>query len=309
MPNWCFTDITFTINHNIGISNPMFKIAKEKLIEFYQIILRQYNGDNAYYLGNGVTSSSPVKNGFGPSWLGNYLVLFNVLDASTVRSNFTGIRHRGSITYIQEVEFDEYFDSFYIQQDDAWSPNILMWDIIISRNYTYNGIKLFDIFYFSDECGNDFYAKNDVHGIYYPTRFYVEYCLRERKDKFPNHDYDYCHSRYLDDGEIVEYIKDNITGTIEGYNDNLELYTGYIQETIEKCNPDPVKCFIPCDDRGRYLEPSHLSNQEYFRISEYEITDIKDVDYIRPISPFMKMRESKPIPMFISSDKPPYYYW
>jgi hypothetical protein len=289
----------------------MFKIAKEKLIEFYQIILRQYNGENTYYLGNGVSSDSPVKNGFGSSWLGNYLVLFNVLDTSIVRCGYTGIGHRGSITYIQEVEeFDEYFDSFYIQQEDAWSPNILLWDIIISRNYTYNGVKLFNIFYSAEECGMQFYAKNDVYGLYYPVRFYVDYYLRERKEKFPNYDCSYYHSAYLEDEEIVEYIKNNITGTIEGYNDNLELYTGYIQETIEKYNPDPVKCFIPCDDKGRYLEhPPHSSNQEYFELNKYEITDIKDVDSIGRIYPFKRIGENKPLPMFIPKDKHPYYYW
>lgn len=312
MPNWCFTDITFAINHDIGISNPMFKIAKEKLIEFYQIISRQYDGENTYYLGNGVSSDSPVKNGFGSSWLGNYLVLFNVLDASIVRCGYTGIGHRGSITYIQEVEeFDEYFDSFYIQQEDAWAPNILLWDIIISRNYTYNGVKLFNIFYSAEECGMQFYAKNDVYGLYYPTNFYVDYYLRERKQQFPNHKSAYYSSAYLDDINAVEFIKDNITGTIEGYNDDLDLYTGYIQDTIKKCNPDPVRCFIPCNDRGYYLTPSYSSlQQEYFELNEYKIVDIKDIDSIDRIYPFKRVRENKPVPMFIPKDSPStYYYW
>ena len=131
MPNWCFTQMIF---HG----------DKEEIKDFHNKIEEW-------------TSKIHQENGFGVNWLGN--VLHGAGLGHRIDSDTDGLRCRGSITYLGDI--DTFKDSdeatFNLDTDTAWAP---MWTAVIeSQNYESIGFS-----YCAEEPGFQIYDIYDPYG-------------------------------------------------------------------------------------------------------------------------------------------------
>lgn len=148
MPNWCYTDITFT--------NAGYPKSGEALNDFYKKISDQVNGDK-----------NLSENGFGPSWEGNICILFGLETDETLSNDTNNYRCRGNIMWLDDDDCDGI--SFSLTQEDAWGPNVYLWRDIILKNYSFtdnfgNVIPLINMYYKAEEPGMEIYATNDKNG-------------------------------------------------------------------------------------------------------------------------------------------------
>lgn len=166
MPNWCLTHITFETATNDERSS----IA---LRDFYDKISNQLEYGPNY-----------IDNGFGYGWLGNYTMLSGLVSVDQAKNDYyEGYRCRGCITYLD----DFYEDNFYLIQQDAWSPNLAIWQGIINKLYTDpdTGLPLINIYYQAEEPGMELYATNDYDNRYYPEKYIVDLCIELQPGIFP----------------------------------------------------------------------------------------------------------------------------
>lgn len=275
MPNWCMTDITFCTNRNI--TNPdLYKEAKRRLSQLYSMITRQADGENHYYnLEKGTMETSALENGFGDSWLGNYLIIHNIVSKETLDTKRT-IRCRGSIIYIDD-DYDEFEDdSFYIHQEDAWAPNLYMWVAILNSYYN-RDFPYIQVFYQCEEPGMCIYNTNDIERLYYPSTHVVDLCLLNRP-QFPMIQDNVSFRSYYpeSENELVNFIKTDITGDLWLHN-TLSQYCNYIYNVLDRYPKSSLSPFIPVDhetgeDIIRYEET------EFFNVYPYEFCSIEDMD-------------------------------
>lgn len=168
MPNWCQTDITFVANRNEG------QRAIDALHDLYEKIRTQCNGN-----------TSLMDNGFGSEWLGNFAIMYKLIEPEQINNNNTNPYHcRGSIESVEELE-GENESSFYIQTEEAWTPCLAMWQEIIRRYYSINGVALIEMYYFADEPGSEIYDTNDTNGYYYDEVGYIDLRIPFVPNVFP----------------------------------------------------------------------------------------------------------------------------
>lgn len=130
MPNWCYTTC---------------KVAgsQEEVQDF---------ASKLKYLEE--LPESLVKNGFGKTWLGNLVTLFN--------EDWNEISCRGEWT---DVELDD--NELTIWMETAWSPPFSLFDMIESK---YETIK---IYYLADEWDMNYHSTNDSEGKYFTERYFL----------------------------------------------------------------------------------------------------------------------------------------
>ena len=97
---------------------------------------------------------SLVKNGFGKTWLGNLVTLFN--------EDWNEISCRGEWT---DVELDD--NELTIWMETAWSPPFSLFEMIESK---YDTIK---IYYLADEWDMNYHITNDSEGKYFTERYFL----------------------------------------------------------------------------------------------------------------------------------------
>ena len=157
MPNWCTTNITLAAVGEKG---------KKCLFDLSKKLLDQLNSENNF-----------VKNDFGPGWLGNIAILFNMTTIpEALEDNFHGYNCRGSITCVNEdLEEVEEYGSLNLTQEDAWDPNLNIWLGIINKYYLdENGIPLIQLYYQAEESGMGLYYTNDDIGRFYPDNYCID---------------------------------------------------------------------------------------------------------------------------------------
>jgi hypothetical protein len=145
MPNWCFTDFVFHGNNN-EITD-----FRNKLAEY--------------------TSKNYMKNGFGPSWLGNILCGAGLGDH--IDSKVDGIRCRGNVLFIDDVECRDNESTLYISTQTAWVPMVSMWTRVI-ETLNYESIRFT---FRAEEPGCDLYVKYDPLGDFVGEKYYVDTLL------------------------------------------------------------------------------------------------------------------------------------
>ena len=215
MPNWCFTKIIF---HG----------DKKEITDFHDKIDKW--STEAFH-----------PNGFGPNWLGNILYRVGLGDRVDAREN--GIRCRGSIIYVDDVEVNSEDATLFIEVETAWSPMLKMWvETIKTLDYKTIGFS-----YLAEEIGMELYEIYDPYGDF-PESYYVDTYLEgedENNDKLCTlQDWIY----YSSEEDLVT----NLQKVLE--TDEKELSV-----LIEKVENYPFK-----DDS------SYVSVHKYERISELE---------------------------------------
>lgn len=152
MPNWCYTKITF--HGNI------------KEIEDFHKKLDEW------------TEEAYMPNGFGPNWLGN--ILYRVGLGDRVDAGKNGLRCRGQITYVDELDGISTDEEtlFYIDTETAWCPMIKMWvEVIKALEYKTIGFS-----YLSEELGMGIYEIYDPYGDYDESYYVATYLDDEDQD-------------------------------------------------------------------------------------------------------------------------------
>ena len=138
MPNWCMTTIKFTGAFD-DVTNLHDRIVK-------------------------YTSEELLKSDFGPMWLGNVVLGFELCKPENLDAEDSP-RCRGSITSITEVYHptEDGESYFYIDTETAWRPMLKMWTSIIDKEYPSENpdIKRIQISYIATEPGNELYSTND----------------------------------------------------------------------------------------------------------------------------------------------------
>lgn len=306
MPNWCITDITFEANPNY------YDEAIQALHNLYNKIECQAYGD-----------SSLMENGFGPKWLGNFALMFKLCTAEEIDNGLQPYRCRGSINYIEE-DVGEFQDSFYITQNDAWSPNLAMWQEIINRYYSKEGVPLINIYYMADEPGCEIYDTNDDSGYFYQEKGYIDAKIPFIPNIFPfvtqapnspfmkvnmdiiNNNYVYynngCDKYNYDEPSIKIYQRfENQNTMLQLVNeiflnkpvDNIESAYNECQKLDNQLHDYAVKKYEelkrdtdkPC---VRYIDPFINSNLIGY-------SSIEDMDPVRDIKPKIRTIKSEPI--------------
>ena len=164
MPNWANTNIIF------------FSNDEKQLQELYSVIF--YRAPNAY-----VEDIKPLlnSNSIGSGWLGAILYELKEITLEQIdKDNIPADLHcRGWVEddvdhelvlekipnpYLQK---DKPSWSFEILTQDAWEPNMKMWDYIIKKHFP--DVKFV---YCSEEGGNGFYVNSDYLQFYFD-----EYCI------------------------------------------------------------------------------------------------------------------------------------
>jgi len=138
MPNWCSTQITFS-------------------------------GCDAAVLHDKIESWAydALDNGFGRHWLGNIAINSGLITKEEI--NNTDLSLRGSIQYLSDVDDDR----FILDQEDAWSPNVVVWkEIIEFFNYDVS------FTFMAIEPGNGIYETNDPALIDY---YYIDCYMDDGK--------------------------------------------------------------------------------------------------------------------------------
>ena len=281
MPNWCTTNITMQVRDESAAAKAAIKNLKEN-IEYF------FNSPDT-------NDISLAYNGFGNSWLGNYVLqnnigcdvssLQNIAETATERSIYDcsfkckdgkriySIYHcRGSIQYMDDFyDDDEEITSFSFTQEDAWSPCLLMWKEIIARNYSDANGPLILIWYQTEEPGNEIYFTNDTEGRFYPDTWILEGNIEPRHpnlDMIPPEGI-YFYDFYSNDDEVLSFIEDNITSR---KFETVEQASEFIHNELEA-----VPLFANYNSKTKTIQ---YCDCEYFGAHEYKFADIEDVDYI-----------------------------
>lgn len=138
MPNWCTTTIKFTGAFD-DVTNLHDRIVK-------------------------YTSEELLKSDFGPMWLGNVVLGFELCKPENLDTEDSP-RCRGSITSITEVYHptEDEDSCFYIDTETVWEPMLKMWSMIIDKEYPSedSNEKRIRITYIANECGGELYTTND----------------------------------------------------------------------------------------------------------------------------------------------------
>lgn len=143
MPNWCFTQMIFH--------------GEKKDIEDFHNKIEEW------------TSKNYEENGFGVNWLGN--VLHGAGLGHTIDSKTDGLRCRGDITFLGEVETfeDSNEATFNLDTETAWCPMTLMWNKVIeAMNYKSIGFS-----YMAEEPGCEIYEVYDPYGDF-TEEYYID---------------------------------------------------------------------------------------------------------------------------------------
>lgn len=157
MPNWCNTRIKFLSRDDIPESVAMLDDLRNKI---------------AAQIDSG---KSLADNGFGPGWLGNMCLLFNIETIENIYD--TKVAHcRGIIYDISDTEtLDDGRRAFQIYQEDVWAPMVYMWKCIIDKNYVdANGEPYITILYAAEEEGNELYETNDSDGDIMNVGYHID---------------------------------------------------------------------------------------------------------------------------------------
>ena len=144
MANWCSTTYAFT--------GP-----EDQITDFHNAIQQLLEESE---------ESSIKKTDFGNGWLGN------LLDAHDIDHDEENIYCRGYISYlgknVDETDI-EGEATFTLETETAWYPMHEVFDTIINTHYP-------DIqyFYMAEEFGCMLFKTNDINGIYFPDKYYLE---------------------------------------------------------------------------------------------------------------------------------------
>ena len=280
MPNWCTTNITMQARDESAAAKAAIKNLKENIEYFFN------SPDNDISL---------VRNDFGNSWLGNFILQNNIgCDVSSLQNAETDTercmynsafeskdgkriysiyRCRGSITYMDDF-YDDYEDitSFSFTQEDAWGPCLLMWKEIIARNYSDANGPLILIWYQAEEPGNELYFTNDTEGRFYPDTWILEGDIKPRHpnlDMIPPEGI-YFYDFYSNDNEVLSFIKNNITS--RNFK-TVEQASEFIHNELES-----VPLFVNHNPEIENIQ--YYDDCEYFGAHEYRFAEMEDIDYV-----------------------------
>lgn len=125
MPNWCFTDITFS--------------GKEENLKKFATLIEDW-----------ISIEKNNANGFGNYWLGNIVVNSGLATYDDVL-NMRTHKCRGEI-----IDINVQDDLIQIFTDTAWIPMMKLWKGVIDKH----NLDL-DIVYIAEEVGAELYQTND----------------------------------------------------------------------------------------------------------------------------------------------------
>lgn len=137
MPNWCYTNIIF---HGEKTEIEDFR---QKVDEWTSRILRPSD--------------------FKEAWLGNILKGAGLEDRIDAKEN--GLRCRGSVGYVGEVDGEEDDACFSVDVETAWAPMMSMWVEVIKTL----GYKTIGFSYLAEEPGCELYEIYDPYGDFPDT--------------------------------------------------------------------------------------------------------------------------------------------
>lgn len=150
MPNWCIVNITFTKNHGAAPE----ELLQAAMLNFHNMIVNQMNNKENLF---------PQYKETNSDWEGNFVLLGGLISSPEQEIPY---HVRGNIIDYSDLYMnDEYFQ---IEQEDAWTGNLVFWWNIILKNYCYNGVPMINMFWKEVEPGLGIYSKNDPSGNYYP---------------------------------------------------------------------------------------------------------------------------------------------
>lgn len=141
MPNWCYTNIIF---HG----------DKTEIEDFRSKV-------------DGWTNKILRPSDFKESWLGNVLTGAGLGDRIDAEEN--GLRCRGSVGYVGEVEYGEDEAYFNVETETAWVPMMKMWVEVIKTL----GYKTIGFGYQSEEPGCELYVVHDPYGDF-PDKWVID---------------------------------------------------------------------------------------------------------------------------------------
>ena len=333
MPNWCSTNVTIA---KVDKTNPKATEALERFVKtFFDI-----NEGKVFDIKGGTIKYYP--NGFDGrghwdvdakrmiydeepkcfDWLGNFVLFYGLTDNDKLENHGGGeYRFRGSLTYSGAENFEDWKsydqDYFQFEQEDAWGPNVLIWQDIIQMHYSdEEGNPLLRVFYQCEEPGMDIYYTNDDIGEYYDDSDVEAYfdadvtlenanefdfCKREENSPFikwnlnklnerlkNSPDYDYSFNQYVEtryrreqpDGEIIRSYTDNIVMNItirDRVNANCNESICEFANGIFRENIENNEQVNHIMDRINRDQCEHGSC--YYKINSHEYCSIEDVDY------------------------------
>lgn len=281
MPNWCITNITMEARDDSPAALAALKSLKKNI---------------EYFFNSPANDISLAYNGFGNSWLGNYILQNNIgYDVSSLQNStdakekeiydcsfeckdgkriYSIYRCRGSIQYTDDFcddDEDEEFSFFSFTQEDAWTPCLLMWKEIIARNYSDANGPLILIWYQTEEPGNEIYFTNDTERNFYPDTWILEGVIKPRHtnlDMIPPEGIEF-YDFYSNDNEVLSFIKNNITSR---NFETVEQASEFINNELEA-----VPLFL---NHNPEIKNVQYCDCEYFGAHEYKFAEIEDVDYI-----------------------------
>lgn len=212
MPNWCYTNIIF---HGDKTEIEDFR---SKVDEWTSKILRPSD--------------------FKEAWLGNILEGAGLGDR--IDSTENGLRCRGWINYIGEIEYGEDDACFLVDTETAWAPMMKMWAEVIKTL----GYKTIGFSYQSEEPGMALYETYDPYGDF-PEQWYVDIFI-EGED--------------LNDKKLMELYDDRWYSTESGLKIALQ--------TLLDSEEDDLKTLI--DKAEKYPFKNEYS---FIVVHQYEIVD------------------------------------
>lgn len=305
MSNWCTTNITMEARDESPAALAAIKNLKKNI---------------EYFFNSPADDISLAYNGFGNTWLGNFVLQNNIgCEVSSLQNSaedttekyiyndafeckdgkriYSIYRCRGSIEYMDDFyDDDEEITSFSFTQADAWSPCLLMWKEIIARNYSDANGPLILLWYQAEEPGCELYYTNDVDGRFYPDTWVMNANI---EPIYPSLDlvsgneinlYEW----FDNDDEVLSFINNNITSH---KFETVEQAVEFIQYAVSAV---PLFRNYKADDDGLFADAYPIGTygiNDYFECHEYKFADVEDVDYINEdvykIIKKLKLEENK----------------
>ena len=178
------------------IEHPEIESEKAQLLDLYHQIEEQ-------------EGQKRLENDFGNWWEGNFVDRFQIGKPGSINC-------RGSIEYMDELEPDY----FQIYQEDAWGPNVELWEKILQTHYS-----AVSLVYEAEEPGFGLYVNTDITGRFLSDRYLVEFDYEVSDET-----YNYCET----EEEALETVNDILKTAYQTLSEAEEKERGKNRVYIHK---------------------------------------------------------------------------